>query len=67
MNLLFAAVAIAQIAVVAVMLFRGQTIRMPIAGGAATQISRSESGVAFYALVLVWIALFAFVDFLIWA
>lgn len=67
MNLLFAAVAMAQIAVVAAMLFRGQTIRMPIAVGHATQISRSESVLGFYALVLVWIALFALVDFLIWA
>jgi hypothetical protein len=67
MNLFFAAVATAQIAVLAVMLLRGQTIRMPIAGGKATQISRSESVVGFYALVLIWIVLFAFVDFLIWA
>ncbi|OAN54906.1 hypothetical protein [Sphingobium sp. TCM1] len=67
MNLLFTAVAIAQIAAVAVMLLRGQTIRLPIAGGAATQISRSESSVAFYALVVVWTGLFALLDFLIWA
>ena len=67
MNLFFAAVAIAQIVVVAAMLLRGQTIRVPIAGGKATQISRSESVLGFYALVLVWVALFTFVDFLIWA
>ncbi|OAN57661.1 hypothetical protein [Sphingobium sp. TCM1] len=67
MSLFFAAVATAQIAVLAVMLLRGQTIRMPIAGGKATQISRSESVVGFYALVLIWIVLFAFVDFIIWA
>ena len=67
MNLFFVAVAIAQIVVVAGMLLRGQTIRMPIAGGKATQISRSESVVGLYVLVLVWIALFVFVDFLIWA
>lgn len=67
MNLFFVAVAIAQIVIVAGMLLRGQTIRMPIAGGKATQISRSESVVGFYVVVLVWIALFVFVDFLIWA
>ncbi|MBR2269163.1 hypothetical protein [Sphingobium sp.] len=67
MSFSFGIVAIAQIAVVGAMLLRGQTIRMPIAGGAVTQISRTESAVAFYALMIVWIALFAFVDFLIWA
>jgi len=53
MDLFFVAVAIAQIVIVAGMLLRGQTIRMPIAGGKATQISRSESVVGFYVLVLV--------------
>lgn len=66
MSPIFIAIVIAQITCVIDMLMRGRTLRLPVAGGAATQTRKSENPVIFYIGVTVWIALFVFIDVLIW-
>ena len=60
------AVIAAQAVCVILMLMRGRTLRLPMAGGALTEIRKSESSVFFYVGITIWIALFTFIDVLIW-
>ena len=60
-----AAIILAQVACVLEMLLKGQTLRMPGAGGALTAIRRRDSKLGFYVMLAVWIALFATVDVLV--
>lgn len=62
---IIAAVIIAQVVCVADMVLRGRTLRMPVAGGALTVISKQESAIGFYALLAVWIVLFVGIDLII--
>lgn len=66
MSWIFLAVVIAQLACIIDMLMHGRTLRLPVAGGSATQINKNESPVAFHFILVGWLALFAFIDFLIW-
>lgn len=59
-----ATVVIAQLACVADMVLRGETLPMRLAGG-APRIRKSESVIGFYVLLVIWVILFVGIDLLI--
>ena len=65
--MMLSAILLAQMACIADMLFRGETLRMPIAGGAATQVRRADGAIAFYAVIVVWVVMFAAIDAMIFS
>lgn len=66
MSPIFAAVIITQTVCVIDMLMSGRTLRLPVAGGALTASRKSDNPFLFYFGLVIWIALFIFVDILIW-
>jgi hypothetical protein len=66
MSLIFLAVVIAQTACVIDMLMSGRTLRLPVAGGALSASRKNDTPFLFYFGLITWIALFIFVDILIW-
>jgi hypothetical protein len=66
MSFIFVAVIIAQTACVIDMLLSGRTLRLPVAGGALTASRKGDRPSLFYFGLILWIALFIFVDMLIW-
>lgn len=62
---LVTAILLAQLACIAEMLIKRQTLQMPVFGGERSAVRKSDSGIGFYAMLLAWIALFAWIDVIV--
>ncbi|WP_156679631.1 hypothetical protein [Sphingomonas profundi] len=58
----FGEVVLAQVGTIADMLMRGETLKLPIAGGDAFRVNKVATGWGFHAVLIVRIALFIATD-----
>jgi hypothetical protein len=65
--IMLVAVILAQVGCVLDMCLRGETLRMPVAGGALAQMRRNDSRVGFYAMISIWIFLFVGIDMMVFS